>query len=92
MIDIIEKHKFPWFHTKHHFLIKLDSYGNVLWLYGHDKKGTNRTMKVKRPLFGARIEIMWEEQPVDPPIPYLTCVIFQWSSVKNKLVNPEAWY
>ena len=38
---------------------------------------------------GARIKIMWEEQLVDPPIHYLTGVGVPWSSVKNKLVNPE---
>ena len=67
----------------------------LLCLSGHNKKGANRTMKVKRPLweqrnmFGARIKIMWDEQLVDPPIHYLTGVVVPWSSVKNKLVNPE---
>ena len=60
------------------------------------KKGANKTMKVKRPLwrqrntFSARIKIMWKEQLVDPPIHYLTCVIVPWSLVKNKPVNPKA--
>ena len=43
---------------------------NLLYLSGWNKKGANRTMKVKRPLrrqrnkFGARKKIMWEEQPI----------------------------
>ena len=41
-------------------------------------------------MFGTRIKIMWEEQHVDLPIQYLTCVIVPWSSVKsiyNNFVN-----
>ena len=49
----------------------------LLCLSGHNRKGANRTMKVKRPLweqrnmFGPRIKIMWEEQLVDSPTPYI---------------------
>ena len=48
----------------------------IVFVWSELKKGTNRTMIVKRPLwwqkdmFGARIKIMWEEQLVDPLIEY----------------------
>ena len=51
-----------------------------------------RALGEQRNISCARIKIMWEEQLVDPPIPYLTCVIVPWSSVKNKPVNPEALF
>ena len=49
----------------------------LLCLSGHNKKGSNRTMKVKRPswkqrnMFWAIINIMWEEQLIDLPIHHL---------------------
>ena len=36
-------------------------------------------------MFGSRIKIVWEEQLVEPPIHYLTCLIVPLSSVKNNL-------
>ena len=46
---------------------------------GHNKKVVNQTSSektfVKTKMFGAIIKIMWKEQPVDPPIFYLTSVI-----------------
>ena len=44
----------------------------------------------QRNMFGARTKIMREEQLVNPPIPYLTCVFVPLSSVLNKPVNPES--
>ena len=37
-------------------------------------------------MFGTRNKIMWEEQLVDPPIYYLTCVIVPRSLVLNKKI------
>ena len=74
----------------------------ILCLSGHNKKGANRTMKVKRSLWeqrnmlGARIKIMWKEQLVDPPIHNKTSVNALKFLVKNwpvnKPVNPQALY
>ena len=52
----------------------------LLYLSGWKEKGANRTMKVKRPwrqgnMFGATIQILWEEQLVDPPIQYSMALI-----------------
>ena len=59
-------------------LVSINQMAKLLCLPGHNKKGPNRTMKVKRPfwrqrnMFGTRIKIMLKEQLVDPPIHYLT--------------------
>ena len=46
----------------------------------------------KRNKFGARFNIIWEKQLVDPPIHYLTCGIVPWSLVLNKPWSFELIY
>ena len=65
---------------------------NLLYLSGQNKKGANRTTKVKRPLrrqrnmFGNKIKIMWEEQVVDPPIDYINKWFYVLSLFDTKTI------
>ena len=69
----------PFWHFSFKFQILFTQTPTIV--FGHNKKDANRTMKLKRPLleqnnmFGSRIKIMWEEQPVDHSIHYFICVI-----------------
>ena len=55
--------------------------GNIIIVFvSTQQKGANKNNEVKslcenKKMFYTRIKIMWEEQLVDPPIHYLTCVI-----------------
>ena len=46
----------------------------------------------QREVFRAKINNIWERQPLDPSIHYIICVITPCSSVLNKLLNPDPCY
>ena len=63
-----------------HYPLDCPCYPSLLDLIYVSSVNQNRTMKMQRPLrrqwytFGARINIMWEEQFVDPPIHYKSVI------------------